>query len=41
MDCEFIFHNLFLKIFGPLMKGMFVKRVTGDMNSFKEFAESQ
>jgi len=41
MDCEFIVHSLFLKIFSPLIKGMFVKRVTGDMDRFKQFAESQ
>ncbi len=41
VDCEFVFHVFFLKLFGPLMKGMFVKRVTGDMNRFKEFAEGQ
>jgi carbon monoxide dehydrogenase subunit G len=41
MDCEVVFHALLLKMFGPLMKGAFVKRVTGDMNRFNEFAERQ
>lgn len=41
MDCEFDFHSFFLKLFSPLMKGMFVKRVVKDMEQFKKLAESE
>ncbi|MGH9846983.1 MAG: SRPBCC family protein [Blastocatellia bacterium] len=41
MDSEFVFHSIFLKLFSPLMKGMFVKRVAKDMDRFKQLAESE